>query len=270
MPSIEKSLQVQTTTMDQTFDLEEISRLMEALEMPEGRIAAPELAELNSVLTIDYRSAAGLPAPEMSRHLADIANSGIDPRRRAWSKWRDAQDYRVKLQGFDCAEIAVHAAPYTRGAGLLLWGFSCDARVGDRGNFVIFLNTAHRPGAITATVAHELGHYVHKRITSEDCGAVTPLASSFATHLEDKCELFSDSLVALSAYGIESAQMTPSSQNEQPGWIDEVIQARDCIRPEYRIDFANNQLSPVWRIRYLAATIHFFKLRKALLETAGV
>jgi hypothetical protein len=250
--------------------VEEISQLMKALDMPEGRIAAPELAELSSVLTVNYREAAGLPAPEMTRELADIANTGVDPRRRAWSRWRDAEDYRVTLKGFDRAEIAVHAAPYTRGAGLLLWGFSCDARVGDRGNFVIFLNTAHRPGAITATVAHELGHYVHKRITSENCAAVTPLASSFATHLEDKCELFSDSLVALSAYGIESAQMTPPSRGNQPGWIEEIIHARDSIRPEYRIDFANHELSPVWRIRYLAATIHFFKLRKALLETAGV
>jgi hypothetical protein len=250
--------------------MEEISQLMQALEMRDGRIAAPELAELNSVLATDYRNAVGLPAPEMTRHLADIATTGVDPRRRAWRKWRDAENYRVKLGGFDSSEIAVHAAPYRRGAGLLLWGFSCDARVGDRGSFVIFLNTAHRPGAITATVAHELGHYVHKTITSETCAAMAPLASNFAAHLEDRCELFSDSLVALSAYGIESAGAAPSSRGKRPAWIDEVIHARDCIRPEYRIDFANKELSPVWRIRYLAATIHFFKLRKALLETAGV
>lgn len=256
--------------MELAFDIEEISRLMEALELPEGRIAAPEMSELNSVLSTDYRNAAGLPAPDITRQLAEVATNGIDPRHRAWRKWRDAENYRVKLRGFDSSEIAVHAAPYTRGAGLLLWGFSCDARVGDRGNFVIFLNTAHRPGAVTATVAHELGHYVHKQITSESCAAMAPMASNFGAHLEDKCELFSDSMVALSAYGIESARSVPSSDGKREAWIDDVIRARDCIRPEYRIDFANRELSPVWRIRYLAATIHFFKLRKALLETAGV
>ena len=246
-----------------------VPELLRALDFPEGRIAEPELEELVGVLATDYRTVPALPNPEMTRQLAGFAKTSVDPRRGAWRKWRSAENFRVRLPDFDSDEIAVHAAPYTRGAGLLLWGFSCDTRLGDSGSFVIFLNTAHQPGAVTATVAHELGHYIHKSITHDECAALSPLAANFASHLDDERELFSDSLVALSAYSAEAVMKSRSSRSGAIGWTEEILNARDYIHPQYRIDFAG-KVSPVWRIRYLAAVIHFFKLRKALLETAGI
>jgi len=197
-----------------------------------------------------------LPSREMARELVRVARGGIDPRRKAWKRWRSAQDYLVRLRGFDPDRIAVHAAPYTRGAGLLLWGFSCDARRGDDGAFVIFLNTAHQPGAIAATVAHELGHYIHRSILGRTEATSAPLAADFASHLDDPAELFSDSLAALSAF--------PQVRS------GELAEAIEFIDRDYRIDFAGPGLGDEWRIRYLASTVHMFKLRGALLETAGV
>jgi hypothetical protein len=251
---------------------DEISELLRALNLYDSRIAEPVLSELTEVLTADYRRAPGLPTPEMARQLAGIAKSCIDPRHRAWKKWRTSEDYRVRLE-FGSRDIAVHAEPYTRGAGLLLWGFSCDARIGESGAFVIFLNTAHQPGAVAATVAHELGHFIHRSIAPESCAAMAPLAANFATHLEDGTELFSDSLAALSAYSTDAVReglRLRKPSRVAAGKIDEVIHALTVIDPEYRIDFAHKSVSPAWRVRYLAATIHFYKLRKALLETAGI
>jgi len=245
---------------------DEVSQLLEAFDLRDSHVADPEVADLAKILAADYCAAPGLPSRAMARQLADIASSGIDPRRPAWRKWRTTEDFRVRLREFDSSEIAVHASPYRRGAGLLLWGFSCDARIDERGAFVIFLNTAHQPGAVAATVAHELGHYVHRSIAGAGSAAMAPLEANFVSHLENDAELFADSLAALSAYSADSVKMTKSSRDHSA----QVAQAINFIDPEYRIDFADNAVSPAWRVRYLAATIHFYKLRSALLETAGI
>ena len=192
---------------------DEVSQLLEAFDLDDTDTAAPEVADLAEILAADYCAAPGLPSRAMARQLADIAKSGIDPRRPAWRKWRTTEDFRVRLREFDSSEIAVHAEPYRRGAGLLLWGFSCDARVDERGAFVIFLNTAHQPGAVAATVAHELGHYVHRSIAGDSSAAMAPLEANFVSHLENDAELFADSLAALSAYSADSVKMAKSSSD---------------------------------------------------------
>jgi len=248
-------------------------QVLQALNLPEGAIRNRELEELNGVLIADYRIVPALPAPKTARYLAGLLHTTADPRNSVWKSWHNSTDFRVRLHDFDSTEIAVHAAPYTRGAGLLLWGFSCNMRVGDTDSFIIFLNTAHRAGAVNATMAHELGHYIYSLAASDRCQAVSNLSANFASHLEDDAELFSDSLVALSAYGIESIikvrprlDALPSAEN----WTDEIKQAQESIHPEYRMDFAGRVMNARWRLRYLTATIHFFKLRKALFETAGI
>ncbi len=235
-----------------------------------GKAAFTELA---AVLSADYREVAGLPDPELTRHLAALVKTGIDPRRHEWRRWRQSANYRVTPRVFDSSEVAVYAAPYTRGAGLSLWGFSCDTRDGDKGVFVIFLNTAHQPGAITATVAHELGHYIHSSLVlqhhQQERTQFRPMTPNFAAHQNDPRELFSDSLVALSAFG--SAAVRGSWDWARPESLGESIaHVHRMIRREYRIDFDARRLPEAWRLRYIAATIHFFKLRRALLESAGV
>jgi hypothetical protein len=245
----------------------QLSRLLGEFGLSEHLVGPHEMAELSEVVGAEYREAAGLPVPQMARQLVDVAKHGIDPRRPAWRKWRTMEDYRVRLRRFG-SDIAVHAEPYRRGAGLLLWGFSCDARIENRGAFVIFLNTAHQPGAVAATVAHELGHYVYRSIAGEISDAMAPLEANFASHLEDRAELFADSLAALSAYSLDALKMV--NQDGSRDQLEELARAVDFIDREYRINFADRAVSPTWRVKYLAATIHFYKLRKALFETAGI
>jgi hypothetical protein len=243
--------------------------LLQALGLFDSRIEEPELVELSEVLRADYREAPGLPAPAMTRRLAALATSGLDPRRQAWRKWRTSETFRVRPRQLDGKAIAVHAEPYTRGAGLLLWGFSCDAHIGGSGAFIIFLNTAHQPGAVAATVAHELGHYIYRSIAPDACDTMAPLAANFASHLDDDAELFSDSLAALSAYNPGALARIRASRARRSG-VGEIVAALNAIDPEYRIDFAHPTVSPAWRVKYLAAIIHFYKLRRALQETAGI
>jgi hypothetical protein len=245
-----------------------MSQLLRGLNLTDLNAETPELSELAQVLSADYRTAPGLPSAELTRALVRIAKSGVNPRRKAWRRWRKVEDYRVRLSRFDSAEIAVHASPYTRGAGLMLWGFSCDARNGNDGTFVIFLNTAHQPGAVAATVAHELGHYIHRAIVGGDCGSAAPLATDFAGHLHDSGELFADGLAALSAFGIKAPRTLKRGGSRVAA--DEIAEALAAIDSEYRIDFADPALTPAWRVRYLTATVHFYKLRMALRETAGI
>jgi hypothetical protein len=230
-------------------------------------VGPAEMTELKEIVSADYREAAGLPDPHLAHQLVEVAKRGIDPRRPAWRKWRTMEDYRVRLRSFG-SDVAVHAEPYRRGAGLLLWGFSCDARIEDRGAFVIFLNTAHQPGAVAATVAHELGHYVYRAVVGEVSDAMAPLEANFASHLRDRGELFADSLAAISAYSLDALKM--SSDAGSSDHLEGLARAVRFIDREYRINFADRALSPAWRIKYLAATIHFYKLRKALFETAAI
>jgi hypothetical protein len=246
---------------------ERLSHLLGAFSLNEHFVGPHEMTELREVVSADYREAAGLPAPQMARELVDVTKHGIDPRRPAWRKWRTTEDYRVRLSQFG-SDIAVHAEPYRRGSGLLLWGFSCDARIEDRGAFVIFLNTAHQPGAVAATVAHELGHYVYRSIAGETSDLMAPLEANFASHLNDRAELFADSLAAFSAYSLEAVKAAHHAGSCDQ--LEELVRAVRFIDPEYRIDFADRAVSPMWRIKYLAASIHFYKVRKALFETAAI
>jgi len=259
--------------IDQLSNADATAQLLRALELSEGQVGKRELSELNDVLTTDYRTAPALPAPGTARYLDGIVNTTLDLRHPSWKKWRHSRNFSVRLPDFRSQDIVVRTAPYMRGAGLLLWGFSCDMRIGDRGSFVIFLNTAHQPGAITTTAAHELGHYIHRRIESTSSHAMAALSANFVTHLSDKAELFSDSVVALSAYSADKIRQIRGWHNGSPGaanWRREIIRAGELISPDYRMDFARKTMSPEWRVRYLAATIHFFKLRRALLETASI
>jgi len=60
-------------------------------------------------------------------------------------------DYLGKM--FGPRELEVRAERYTKGAGLALRGFFCRANLGTASKFVIFVNTAHHPGAVAATLA---------------------------------------------------------------------------------------------------------------------
>jgi hypothetical protein len=223
------------------------------------------LEELRAVLRADYRELPGLPGAVIAQELDRIVEDKIKPCVGTWRLQK--HEGFGHLEGFlDRQEIVVHAKPYRRGAGRALWGFSCDTRTRGEGKFVIFLNTAHEPGAVAATIGHELGHYIYNSIGAGESDGQAAMASVLSQHLEEEKELFSDSVVALSAYSRNQADEIRAAAN----LADRIRSAIAHVAPQYRIDLNRTGLSPFWRVRYLTLLVHFFKLRCALAEAAGI
>jgi hypothetical protein len=146
--------------------------------------------------------------------------------------------------------------------------------VGDKAKFVIFVNTAHHPGAVAATLGHELGHYIYGSIVGEKASHTAFMEGAFANHLNESDELFADSLVALAAYGAESldgldsiAQLTPSSSDDL---FNRIKSAYKMLGPRFNLDLAKGKLTAALRVRYLTSMAHFLKLRCALYKSAGI
>jgi hypothetical protein len=248
----------------------------EALSAP----ASDALADLRGVLTADYAFATGLPAGGLVRELDEVIKGQAKLHGAIWKQWGDSRNFE-RFNGGRACEIVVRARPYLEGAGLSLWGFSCTLRVGGKIKHVIFLNTAHEPGAIATTIGHEIGHLIYRAMVKQRVGAtegsVSDMAAMepvFSGHLGCVEELFSDSVVALSAYGRRGTKQILRQGAAPARSIAQAVQglqnAFGLIDPRYRIDLTRRGIEPPWRIRYLTAMVHFFKLRCALLEIAGI
>jgi hypothetical protein len=167
---------------------------------------------------------------------------------------------------FHWGDVVVTAEPYLQGGGRSLWGFSAEKKVQGRRTTVIFLNTAHAPGAVATTIGHELGHHVYQAILGK-CGDQLTIGKTFPQHLSDEHELFSDAVVAMSAY---SQSVTRAILDGAANFTDRFRKAIAMIDSHYRIDLGSDNLPVLWRLRYLTLTVHLFKLRCALLEEAGI
>jgi len=170
-------------------------------------------------------------------------------------------------------EIELHARPYLRGSGLKIRGFFCRAEIGGDARFVIFVNTAHHPGAAAASLGHELGHYVYDALKGEPGATLALLEGSFARHFSRESELFADCLVSLSAYRREMFREISRYGFEPSGvsgrkMVLPLLRVYKLVGARYGLDF--KKLSESCRIRYLASMAHFYKLRGALYSRAGI
>ncbi len=255
-----------------------IARLLAGLNLPPRSIPGEfehPLADLRTVISTDYREAPGFPSTELAHELLRVVENLIKPYGYIWRCWQDRQNLHQLKRVFKWGDVVVNAQPYVQNTGLSLWGFSCETKVEDRSKFVIFLNTAHEPGAVAATIGHELGHYVYNSIGAGGCGGEAAMGNIFAQHLAQEQELFSDAVVALSAYSYPDVREIVGRKGEacgrtDPGLIAQLHAAASAIDPQYRIDLSRSGLTASWRIRYLTLMIHFFKLRCALLNAAGI
>src|SRR5262245_41886248 len=163
-----------------------------------------QIKDLRKILSTNYIEDVKLPSQELLQELAYIVTSLIVSRDgREWKNLSSAQLLSRLFRRLGPREIELHARPYLSGAGLKIRGFFCRAEIGGDARFVIFVNTAHHPGAAAASLGHELGHYIYDALKGEPAPTLALLEGSFARHFDRESELFADCLVSLSAYSRE-------------------------------------------------------------------
>ncbi|HUA33037.1 MAG TPA: hypothetical protein VMA09_05490 [Candidatus Binataceae bacterium] len=251
-----------------------VSRLLTETRIPFqslGQRVLSHFADLKKILSANYLAAAGLPARPLLRELSLIANNELRPYVTDWKSLDDSPEMLSHMSRiFGPREIELRTEPYRRGAGLALRGFFCRANLKSGDKFVIFLNTAHHPGAVAATLGHELGHFIHGSLVGETQTTVALMEGNLSAHIDAPDELFADSLVALAAYPAELMRTIGLVGNTRPGTGDDIFEriklAYDLIGRRFKLDLKHDKISPVWRVRYLASMTHFFKLRSALYQ----
>lgn len=254
-----------------------VSRLLDEIKIPFaslGKRVMAQLGDLKQVLAADYQKVPGLPAKPMLNELARAVDNDIKARADIWKEWAEPERFGHLMKRFGPREIEVRAEPYRRNAGMALRGFFCRADVGRKAKFVIFLNTAHHPAAVAATLGHELGHYLYGSMVGETTAMTAFMEGTFAGHLLDEHELFADSLVALSAYTPEQIKVIGRLDKLEPGGSDRffkrIQKTYESMAPRFQLDLSRDVISAPWRVSYLTSMIHFFKLRCAVLESAGI
>jgi hypothetical protein len=257
-----------------------VSKLLTEIKVPFDSIGSrvlSQLADLKKILSADYMDVPALPAKPLLKELARIVETDIKQHIPTYGTLSDLGSPQLlghlgKL--FGPRELELRAEPYRTGAGLSLRGFYCRAAVGEKHKFVIFVNTAHHPGAVGATLGHELGHFIYGSLVGEKAAHTAFMEGAFANHLVEEDELFSDSLVALAAYSPEMIKKLGGITHLKPGSSDNLFNslkyAYQKIGTTYDLDLAKGKMAAAWRVRYLTSMAHFFKLRGALYKYAGV
>jgi len=257
-----------------------VSKLLAEIKVPFdslGPRVLNQLSDLKKILSADYVDVPALPAKPLLKELAHIVENDIKRHTSAYGGPADLGNPRLlgylgKI--FGPREVELRAEPYRTGAGLALRGFYCRANLGEKSKFVIFVNTAHHPGAVAATLGHELGHYIYGSLIGEKAAHTAFMEGAFANHLLEEDELFADSLVALAAYSPELIKKIGGLSQLRPGFsydlFNRIKSAYDMIGPRYGLDLAKGKMAAAWRVRYLTSMAHFFKLRCALYKSAGI
>jgi hypothetical protein len=173
-----------------------------------------------------------------------------------------ASDLKIKLQ----------AAPYRGEEGMALRGFYVSKSSQMLKRPLIYLNTAHHPGAVAATFAHEVGHHVMSALMdSRDDGVHFFFDAEYYRHLSDPLELAADSIVSMAAYPEPIARKIFKTEWQwglvaRAGILPDEAFAliHSHIKKLVGIDF-RSALPAIQTFHYLSGMIHYAKLRWALL-----
>jgi len=142
---------------------------------------------------------------------------------------------------------------------------------------LIWVNLAHPPGGVAASLGHEVGHWYREQLLgfAGEHTTVGFFNSDFAGHLARPDELFADVFTVLAAYPKEiAAKIFPRG-----GWralvrraaqfdLTPLTRVRDHLAAVYHFDMMNETptLPVPHRIYYTASMVHFARLRWALLQ----
>jgi len=155
--------------------------------------------------------------------------------------------------------------------GLALLGFYA-RKVGPARRPLICVNTAHHPAAIGAAFCHEMGHHLTARIFDSKNDQPQLLAyTAYEEHLDDPAELAADSLVSLGVFPQEIAHYLFGEFDRRSALgrrrqttLPMFAGVLSYFQTRYNLHF-DATLNREKKQQYLAATIHYAKLRRALL-----
>lgn len=156
--------------------------------------------------------------------------------------------------------------------GLALLGFYVREMGGSRLP-LICVNTAHHPAAIGATFAHEMGHHLVSRLfdSSKDHAQLLTY-TAYGEHLDDPEELAADILVSLGVFpeAIARRIFLKSVNGRQSklaaAELPDSVSTKVLKYFEGRFGLSFDAPLPASKkLQYLAAVVHFSKLRRALL-----
>ncbi len=172
------------------------------------------------------------------------------------------------------ADLRIHlqATPYRGPEGMALRGFYVDTSRKMLKRPLIFLNTAHHPGAVSATFVHEIGHHVTRKVTGSTGDAAHYFFNGgHRNHLGQPAELAADVLASLAAYPAPLARKMfampwdwglVARADQLPDKA--FAQIRTHVRELLGINFGAS-LPTGQSLNYLTGMIHYAKLRWALL-----
>jgi hypothetical protein len=156
--------------------------------------------------------------------------------------------------------------------GVALWGFYVREMGGSRLP-LICVNTAHHPAAIGAAFSHEMGHHLGGRLFDSHKGLAHMAAyTAYGEHLHDPEELAADVLVSLGVFPEAIARrifLLPRKRGqakfataELPNSVSTTV--LKYFEGRFGLSFGAH-LTAAKKLQYLAAVVHFAKLRRALL-----
>ena len=156
--------------------------------------------------------------------------------------------------------------------GLTLLGFYVRKMGGSRLP-LICVNTAHHPAAVGAAFSHEMGHHLTGRLfDSRKEYAQFMVDTAYREHLDDPEELAADLLVSLGVFPEPIARkifLTTKKSGASGPATDQLPNSASStmlnyMERRYGLGFGD-PLSSSRKLQYLAALVHFAKLRRALL-----
>jgi hypothetical protein len=162
-------------------------------------------------------------------------------------------------------------------AGLALLGFYV-RKMGGSKLPLICVNTAHHPAAVGAAFSHEMGHHLIGRLfDSRREHAQFLTYTAYGEHLNDPEELAADILVSLGVFPEAIARelfLKPPKRRAAKPASEELPHSVSAavlkyFEGRYGLSFVE-PLSSGKKLQYLAAVIHFSKLRLALLTEYGI
>jgi hypothetical protein len=212
---------------------------------------------------------------------AEVRQIVAEARRTVWPHLNDESVRLVSPAEFtrfwSGLGVQFRLAKLKGAAGLALLGFYV-RKMGGSKLPLICVNTAHHPAAIGAAFCHEMGHHLIARLFDSrrhDYQFLTYTA--YGEHLSDSEELAADILVSLGVFPEAFAReifLKPEKRKAARAAADELPHSVSAavlkyFEGRYGLSF-EDPLPSASKLQYLAAVIHFAKLRHALLTEYSI